>query len=314
MWKGSKRHSQGTAMRPTCKWKCPTQLRSCRAVAGPRTQRASIPGLSLILWLALTMSAPAQTAGSLQPHSVRTLSHLNGQTEQSPGAAPVEDGRWRHSRGLASSRAEASRQPDAFDDALADLERAIRRDPKNADHFLARGILYLKLREPDRAIRDFDQAVAINPRNAAALKHRARAQTQAHHDRAIALHAARQYDRAIRDLDRAINFSPDHASSFNLRGMCYAAIGETRRAIQDFDQAVQLDGNLAEAFVNRGNIFQSANKWERALADYSEAARLKPQDAYSLYSRGLVMRALGRESEAAVDLARAKEIEPGIGP
>jgi tetratricopeptide (TPR) repeat protein len=74
--------------------------------------------------------------------------------------------------------------------------------------------------------------------------------------------------------------------SFNLRGLAYAAIGETKRAIQDFDQAVHLDGHFAEAFLNRGNILQGPNQVERALADYSEAIRLKPKDAYSLYSRG----------------------------
>jgi tetratricopeptide (TPR) repeat protein len=309
-------------MRPTWTWKCLTQLRSRislgrsfgRFLGSPRTNRASLPALSLIFGLALTAWAQAQTADTLQPHSVRTLSHLNRATEQSTGSARAEGGRWRHSPALAPSRAEGPRSPGSPDAALAGLDRAIRLEPSNAGHFLARGLHYLKLREPDRAIRDFDRAVALNPRNAAALKYRARAQTQAHHDRAAALYGERQYDRAIRDLDRAINFSPDHASSFNLRGLCYAAIGETRRAIQDFDQAVQLDRNLADAFVNRGNIFQSANKLERALADYTEAARLKPQDAYSLYSRGLAMRALGRESEAAIDIARAKEIEPGIGP
>jgi tetratricopeptide (TPR) repeat protein len=296
-------------MRPTWTWKCLTQRRSAISpdcfldcfLGGPRTRRTSLPALSLILGLALTAGAPAQTAGTPQPHGVRTLSL-------------IEDGRWRHSLGPGTSRAEGARQPDSADTALAGLDRAIRLEPNNADHFLARGLLHLKLRDLDRAVRDFDRAVALNPRNGAALRHRARAQAQAHHDRAMTLYGARQYDRAIRDLDRAIDHSPDHASSFNLRGLCYAAIGETRRAIQDFDQAVQLDHSLADAFVNRGNIFQSTNRWERALADYSEAARLKPQDAYSLYSRGLAMRALGRESEAVVDIARAKEIEPGIGP
>ena len=309
-------------MSPTWKWKSPTRRRSRiardgsfgRSFGGPRTHRGLLPALSLIFGLALTTWTQAQTAGTLQPHGVRTLSNLDETIKPWPGAEAIEGGRWQNSRVPAPGRTAGPRSPDAADATLAGLDRAIRLEPKNADHFLARGLLHLKLREPDRAIRDLDQAVALNPRNGAAIKHRAWAKTQAHHDNALALYGGRQYDRAIRDLDRAINFSPDHASSFNLRGLCYAAIGETRRAIQDFDQAVQLDGNLAEAFVNRGNIFQSADKWERALADYSEAARLKPQDAYSLYSRGLVMRALGREAEAAVDIAKAKEIEPGIGP
>ena len=179
-------------------------------------------------------------------------------------------------------------------------------------------MLYLKLREPDRAIRDFDQAVALNPRHMrAALKHRARAQNRRlHHERTPSpCYGVRQYDRAIRDLDRAINFSPDHASSFNLRGLCYAAIGETRRAIQDFDQAVQLDGKSRGSFRQpRQHLPERATSGNGRSPTTARRRGSSRKDAYSLYSRGLVMRALGREAEAAVDIARAKEIEPGIGP
>ena len=104
----------------------------------------------------------------------------------------------------------------------------------------------------------------------------------------------RQYDRAIRELDHAINVKPDYAPAFNVRGLAYAAIGETRRSIQDFDQAIQLDGSFAKAFVNRGNIYQSTHRYDRALADYSAAVQLNPKDAYSLYSRGLTMRVAGQ--------------------
>ena len=124
----------------------------------------------------------------------------------------------------------------------------------------------------------------------------------------------RAYDRAIRDLNEAINVKPDYAPAFNLRGMVYAALGETRRSIQDFDQAIALDRNLAEAYLNRGELYQGSHHYDRALADYDEAIRLKPKDAYGLYSRGLVRRILGDEAGAKLDIARAKEIEPEIGP
>ena len=128
----------------------------------------------------------------------------------------------------------------------------------------------------------------------------ARAQTQAHHDNAIALYGVRQYDRAIRELDRAINVSPDHAACVQPEGLVPTR-PSARPGARSRTSTRRSDWTAIsrKAFVNRGNIFQSANTWERALADYSEAAGLKPQDAYSLYSRGLVMRALGREAEAA---------------
>ena len=85
------------------------------------------------------------------------------------------------------------------------------------------------------------------------------------------------------ELDRAINLSPSHVPSFNLRGLAYAAIGDTKRPIQDFDQASHLDDHSAEAFLNRGNILPGTNQVERALADDSDV-RLKPKDAYSLLS------------------------------
>jgi hypothetical protein len=131
-------------MSPTGKCTCPTRLRSriSRDRYFGRFLGGSLPALSLILGLALTTGTQAQTAGTPQPHSVRTLAHLNATIERSPGAAAIEDGRWRHSRALAPSRTAAPRSPDTTDATLAGLDRAIRLEPKNADHFLERGLLY----------------------------------------------------------------------------------------------------------------------------------------------------------------------------
>ena len=154
MWKGSQRRSKGTAMRPTWKWKCPTRLRSrisavrpsallavAASLGGPRTHRASLPALSLIFGARADDMGAAQTAGTLQPHSVRTLSHLNG-AERASRRRPraIEDGRWRHALGAGLQPRRTPRSPGTADAALAGLDRAIRLEPKNADHFLARGL------------------------------------------------------------------------------------------------------------------------------------------------------------------------------
>jgi tetratricopeptide repeat protein len=110
--------------------------------------------------LALTASAQAQPIGTLQPHSVRTLAHLNrpepplegifatparpqdgclGKTASQDAAiaacsALIQGGeRWRHSQGPAyGRRAEAHRAQGSIDAALADFERAIKLEPKKA--------------------------------------------------------------------------------------------------------------------------------------------------------------------------------------
>ena len=336
--------------------------------------------------------------GALQPHSVRTLALHNAYAGADAGhamrrpaaehALPRQDGvgggvdrrvqraiqaaaggrtRWPW-RSAAAPRRIARRA--IIDAALADLDRAIKLEPKNADHYRPRarlsraarhrsrhprfrsgrraqsapcrrdpapGQAYRAAGNLERAIVDYDLLVRINPRTAGAtiiaaspgascrIRSRPRRfqpddpdrwrQCLGHYNRGLVLYDMRQYDRAIRDLDRAINVSPDHAPSFNLRGLAYAAIGETRRAIQDFDQAVQLDAQLRQGVrQSRQHLPEHATSTSGRSPTTARRSRLKPKDAYSLYSRGLAMRALGHEEEAQVDIAKAKEIEPGIGP
>ena len=55
---------------------------------------------------------------------------------------------------------------------FANLDRAIRLEPKRAEHYLRRGLGHREVHDADRANLDFDQAVKLEPRNAAALKQR----------------------------------------------------------------------------------------------------------------------------------------------
>ena len=177
-----------------------------------------------------------------------------------------------------------------------------------------RGLAYLKLHDTDRAILHFDRAVKLEPRNAAALKHRAEA-----------YRAAGDRKRAAADYDAAIRLDPKDVLPVMQRGFLHrelqdydralddfgCAIGETKRAIQDFDQASHLDDHFAEAFLNRGIILQGANQVD--LGRHQRAC--PPQAEGRLFAlQSLMMRALGHDAEAEIDIAKAKEFKPGIGP
>ena len=104
--------------------------------------------------------------------------------------------RWPPSR---TADAIARRTP--TDATLAGLDRAIRLEPKNADHFLAARVAL------SQVARAGSRRFAISIRRSRSIREMAPAlraivrgrKHQAHHDNAIALYGVRQYDRAIRE-------------------------------------------------------------------------------------------------------------------
>ena len=56
--------------------------------------------------------------------------------------------------------------------AMKDLNRAIKIDPKNAEAYDGRGQAYAKSGDPVKANTDFDKAIELNPKMASAYRHR----------------------------------------------------------------------------------------------------------------------------------------------
>ena len=108
----------------------------------------------------------------------------------------------------------------------------------------------------DRAIRDFDEAIRLNPKNAALYKNRASAYTE-----------KSDYDRAIRDLDEAIRLDARLAAAYVGRGLAYSAKGQHECAIQDYDEAIKLDPSYAGAYSGRGNAYRAKGQHDRAIQD-----------------------------------------------
>ena len=57
----------------------------------------------------------------------------------------------------------ARRGPDAIDKALADLDEAIRIDPRYADAYAGRGGLRIKNKEHEKALADCNEAIRLDP-------------------------------------------------------------------------------------------------------------------------------------------------------
>jgi tetratricopeptide (TPR) repeat protein len=172
---------------------------------------------------------------------------------------------------------------------------------ETAEAYFQRGVANFNLSDLDRAIADFDKAIALNPNLA-----------EAYYNRGTAYGRKGDLEQAIADLDKAIALKPDLAEAYNNRGIAYNNKGQFDRAIADYDKAIALKPDYAEPYYNRGNAYYYKGDFDRAIADYNKAIALKPDYAEPYYSRGNAYHHKGDFDRAIADYNKAIALKPDL--
>ncbi|MGW5613531.1 tetratricopeptide repeat protein [Streptomyces sp. NPDC003877] len=231
-------------------------------------------------------------------------------------------------------RGDALRGDGAYEQALAEYDRAVALDPELAPAHRNRAVLHGQLGDLDAAISDLDRAVALEPGNAWCLALRGEHHRLARHDaeairdltEAVRLDPANEFpwasrgathertgnpEAALADLNQALDIKPDYAWALARRARVWRALGDPERQLADLDRALSLTPDWAWARCERGDALRAAGRDEEAVADLDVALTLDPEYASAYASRGASLTRLGRHAEALADLNRAVELRPG---
>ena len=95
-------------------------------------------------------------------------------------------------------------------------------------------------RQFDGAVRDFTQAILLNPDHERAFRYRGESYL-----------GLKEYEAALDDFDVAIEINPEEAALYNWRGMAFAKLNHYRLALKDFDYALEIDPAFENARKNR---------------------------------------------------------------
>jgi tetratricopeptide (TPR) repeat protein len=148
--------------------------------------------------------------------------------------------------------------------------------PDNAGAYFRRGDEYFGIRELEKAVEDYseavriDQSFAVNCGNsecfsAVALILRP-TDPATFQTRANAYYELHEYEKSIADYAESILLDPEFAK-YCRNVLCFTAI-------------INLDPNNAQAYYDRADAYYyGLEEVEKALADYSEAIRLEPEYA-----------------------------------
>ncbi|MBA2432216.1 MAG: tetratricopeptide repeat protein [Chthoniobacterales bacterium] len=186
--------------------------------------------------------------------------------------------------------------------ATAKLAAALQRRLTKVDMSYAyanRAYCHYRLGRPSEALRDFDEALRLNPEITWAYEFRA------------AVHLNRgDHDKAFEDYSETIRRDPNSSEAYFQRGRIALARGDTALAVRDFRELVRLNPQEANVYVRLGEAQIQHEELHGALASFESALRLAPFHQLAPAKRLHVLRLQGREGEAAAGEAQAlREVE-----
>ena len=180
----------------------------------------------------------------------------------------------------------------------------------------------------EEAIADLDKALALNPEFTDAYYRRAAVKLSlaASKIKSGNVKKARDlYQAAIKDFDEAIKLYPEYSNAYEIRGIAKIRIGklesDTRNkkkaqasyaaAVDDLTQAIKLEPKEFRAYYNRGraksflgklkanqgNVKEARRLYQAAMADFTQVIQLEPENATVYSGRGQLKCHIGQFEE-----------------
>jgi tetratricopeptide (TPR) repeat protein len=166
----------------------------------------------------------------------------------------------------------------------------------NSVTHMNRGNIYLKMKEEDRALADYDAAIRDDPANAGAYV-----------NRGDVLGRRQMREKAIADYATALWLNPNQAEAYHNRAVEYLRKGEIDAAIHDLNSAIELKPDLCESYLKRAAAYARKGDVARQLADLEIAAKTETHCQQTALNSLAWLRATSRDA-AVRDGRRAIEL------
>lgn len=181
-----------------------------------------------------------------------------------------------------------------YQQALADMDEAIKLQPRYAGYFINRAFLRHQTDDYYGAMSDYDYAVQLDPLNAVALYNRALLRAEVH-----------DYNRAIDDLNQVIALHPNDYRTLYNRAIVLKEKGDYNDALKDVNKVIEAYPDLAAAYFLRFDIKRL--KGDRsAEKDYNHSLALAKQRVKTKSSDS-------GNTDASSSGSMAEVFGPGIG-
>ncbi len=154
-----------------------------------------------------------------------------------------------------------------YDQAETFYSKAISRNSKYTEAYLALATLFLDTNKPEAAMKNCNSVIAYAPGNQQAYIVRSRIYAK-----------LAEYDLAVDDITKTLNDYPGDKEMYLLRGTYYHESRKYPDAISDFTNALLIDNAFVDACYKRALSYEQAGDFKSAIKDYETLTRLSNSD------------------------------------
>ena len=174
---------------------------------------------------------------------------------------------------------------------------------RNPDAWMAYdnlGIVFFQQGQVDRAILQFQKALAIQPDDIVTRK-----------NLGIALLLKGQKREALVQFQQALAIQPNDAVARNNLGQILLQDGQEREALVQFQQVLENDPREPMANYNLGNFLLAKGRVDEAIAYFQKSLAVQPGSVLARNNLGTALLMKGQEREALVQFQKNLEFDPG---
>ena len=171
-------------------------------------------------------------------------------------------------------------------------------NPVTAKDYYQRGLYYQEKIQPDQAIPEYTQAIALEPDYADAYAQRGLCRLVTDSDAALA------------DLSKAIKLRPKQPRYYRRRALVHSQAKHVDLALADYDMAIALDRNESSLYLEKANLLFSDKRFREAILVYRAFLKKTPSLAGRMVVAFLTGGILGILLDPLGQLREARDVAP----
>jgi tetratricopeptide (TPR) repeat protein len=199
---------------------------------------------------------------------------------------------------LYAARAKIYYEAEGYDEAIADMAKALSMDSLNVDYHHALADVYLDYSQSRLALKTMERAAALYPERIPTLLKLSEFQ-----------YILKQHTQSMKTVDQILKIDPQLGDAYFMMGRNFREMEDEDRAIASFQKAVDLDPDLIDAWLMLGEIFSKRTN-NLAVRFYDNALSLDSTYVAAYFGKARFLHNKGLLQDAIDEYEKVNRFDP----
>jgi len=197
-------------------------------------------------------------------------------------------------------KAAALRELERFDEALKAIEKAIKIDKKNPNHFIEKLEIFHDMEKYDDSFNTLQQAYKLGDKELKDEFFFMKAHLLGHLDK---------NQEALELYNKALQKDPKDTNSLYEKSQVLLELGKTKESLKVAEKSLEIDPEDKDVLVHKGVVLMELERNEEALSCFNKAIQFDSSDEDAWYNTACALSILNKKEEALDALTVATALD-----